>query len=132
MVLFYFFYDFAPEPRKELGIGIFVPVPNDVIDFGSAHGALLLNTRGLGPVPIRKTGRRHPWEREACAGVEAFRWGASDFHRHGQATASKAPALAVRYRPECLAAAGTAPAQALTHNLLRLLHIGSLRCCRTD
>ena len=65
-----YLYDLAPEPRKELAIGLSLQVRNATIDFASADGTLFTSERDIGPVPILKLRGRAPIGQGAWVGGE--------------------------------------------------------------
>jgi len=49
-----YMYDFAKDPRNELGLGISFQIRNATISFASKDGTLFRITQDIGPVPIIK------------------------------------------------------------------------------
>jgi len=55
-----YFYDFSPNPEKEIAVGLSFQIRNASIQFASLDGRLFRTNQNIGPVPILKFRTRLP------------------------------------------------------------------------
>jgi len=63
-----YLYDFNPDPREELAVGLSLQLRDAVIEFASLDGERLVSARNVGPVPILKFRSQHYFH-------DSFWWG---------------------------------------------------------